>query len=110
MANLRKLKSHVLVCAHKHCLKRGGRETAKAIKRAVKDHDLKERVLVTEADCLDQCDYGPCVVVYPGGVWYGGVDEAAARRVVEQHVIGGRPVAENVLGVEGRAGGEGGPE
>ena len=99
MANPRELKFHVLVCAHKHCLKRGGRETAKALKRALKDQDLKDRALLTEADCLDRCDDGPCVVVYPGGVWYGGVDESAARQIVERHLVGGRPVEKYVLGV-----------
>ena len=107
MANPRKLKFHVLVCAHKHCLKRGGREAAKSLKRAVKDQDLQGRVLLTAADCLDQCDDGPCVVVYPDGVWYGRVDEAAARKIVERHFVRGRPVEEHILGVTGGArGGE----
>ena len=103
MAKLHKLKFHVLVCAHKHCLKRGGREAAKSIKRAVKDHELQGRVLLTAVDCLDQCDEGPCMVVYPEGVWYGRVDETAAEQIVEQHLVGGRPVGENILGEVGGA-------
>ena len=103
MAKLRKLKFHVLVCAHKHCLKQGGREAAKSLKRAVKDHDLQGRVLLTAVDCLDQCDDGPCMVVYPEGVWYGRVDEAGARKIVERHLVGGHPVGENVLGELGGA-------
>jgi (2Fe-2S) ferredoxin len=110
MANPSKLKFHVLVCAHKHCLKRGGRETAKALKRALKDQDLTGRALLTEADCLDQCDDGPCVVVYPDGVWYGNVDESAARLIVERHLTGGPVVAENLLGVLDAGRGEGGAE
>ena len=106
MANPRELKFHVLVCTNKHCLKRGGRESGKALKRALKERDLHKRVLLTAADCLDRCDDGPCFVVYPGGVWYGGVDEAAARRIAEQHLAGGRPVAEHVLGVTGGEGEE----
>lgn len=103
MAKLHKLQFHVLVCAHKHCLRRGGREAAKSLKRAVKEHDLQGRVLLTAVDCLDQCGKGPCVVVYPEGVWYGRVDEAAGEQIVAQHFVGGRFVEENMLGEVGGA-------
>ena len=36
---------------------------------------------------------GPTVVVYPDGVWYGGVTEADVTEIVDEHIIGGRPVA-----------------
>lgn len=42
--------------------------------------------------CLDQCEHGPCVVVYPEGIWYGGVAVADVATIVEEHLLGGRPV------------------
>lgn len=50
-------------------------------------------VRVNTAGCLDRCEEGPCVVVYPDGVWYTYVDEADLEEIIQSHVIGGRPVA-----------------
>ncbi|MBC7909328.1 MAG: (2Fe-2S) ferredoxin domain-containing protein [Pyrinomonadaceae bacterium] len=85
VSKLKKIKSQLLVCAHKTCLKQGGKSTRKELKRALKERELRECVLITKVDCLDQCGRGPVVVVYPDGVWYGGVDEKRARAIVEKH-------------------------
>jgi len=55
--------------------------------------ELKGRVRVNHAGCLDQCGYGPMVVVYPEAVWYWGVRTEDAEEIVREHLIGGRPVA-----------------
>ena len=87
MAKLKKATHHVLVCAHKHCIKQGGRDVGRELKRALKELPPTRRALITAVDCLDQCDDGPVVVVYPAGVWYGRVDERCAREIAERHVI-----------------------
>ena len=97
VSKLRKINAHVLVCRHKTCLKQGGKASAKALKRAVKERNLRERVMITKVKCLDQCGRGPVMVVYPEGVWYGGVDEDAARKIVTQHLEQGQRVAPIVL-------------
>lgn len=97
MPHLKKLDAHLLVCAHKTCRKQGAKRAFKGLKRAIKAHDLRRSVLVTEVDCLDQCGRGPVVVVYPDGVWYGKVDEEQAQKIVEQHIKEGRIDEQNVL-------------
>lgn len=69
----------------------------KELKRALKERGLKSRVMLTKVKCLDQCGRGPLMVVYPDGVWYGGVDAQCARRIVTEHIREGRVVAENIL-------------
>ena len=57
------------------------------------------RVLRTKVDCLRVCEQGPIVVVYPEGTWYRGVDEQVMERIVTEHLLEGRPVAEHVFAV-----------
>ncbi len=81
MSGLKKIKTHVLVCEHKDCERRGGREAYKALKEELRGRGVRQRVLITKVDCLDQCDDGPVMVVYPEGVWYGRVDAPCARDI-----------------------------
>ena len=54
-------------------------------------------VLRNKVDCLRICRGGPIAVVYPEGTWYAGVTETVLDRILEEHVIGGRPVVEHVI-------------
>ena len=51
-------------------------------------------VLRTKADCLRICEQGCIAVVYPEGTWYAGLDEEKLDRIIDEHLIDGRPVAE----------------
>lgn len=48
---------------------------------------------VNKAGCLDRCELGPVVVVYPEAVWYTYVDENDIDEIIESHVVNGEPVA-----------------
>jgi NADP-reducing hydrogenase subunit HndC len=97
VSKLRKIKAHVLVCKHKTCLRQGGKNSIKALKRTLKEQDLRGAVMVTKVKCLDQCGRGPVMVVYPEGVWYGGVDEECARQIVTEHLAEGHVIEKRVL-------------
>jgi (2Fe-2S) ferredoxin len=74
-------------CANEHSKKLRG-----VLKDAIKNAGLKHRVRINESGCLDQCEHGAVVVVYPEAVWYGFVDPEDAEEIVEQHLIQGHPV------------------
>ena len=64
----------------------------KAFKKALAVRGLNTRVRANRSGCLDQCEHGPTVVVYPDGVWYGRVSEADVNEIIESHIIAGQPV------------------
>jgi (2Fe-2S) ferredoxin len=63
-------------------------------KKLVKELGLagKGGVRVNTSGCLDRCAEGPCIVVYPEGVWYTYVDEHDVEEIVREHIVHGRPV------------------
>jgi len=65
------------------------------------------RLLRSKVDCLRVCEQGPIAVVYPEGTWYRGVTIEVMERIITEHLIGGRPVAEHVFVVDPLRGGAG---
>ena len=62
------------------------------LKQAVAQAGLKDRVRVNHSGCLDQCGFGPMVVVYPAGIWYWGVQPDDVPAIVQEHLVEGHPV------------------
>jgi (2Fe-2S) ferredoxin len=50
------------------------------------------KLRVNQAGCLDRCEEGPCVVVYPEAVWYTYVDRADIDEIISEHLQNGRIV------------------
>ena len=91
---------HVFICVNERdpsdargcCHSKGGADVAAAFKSKLYDRGLKRIVRPNKAGCLDQCARGVTVVVYPEGVWYGGVGVDDVDEIIDSHVLGGRPV------------------
>ena len=82
---------HLFVCENTRpaghprgcCQERGGVPLRAHLKAALKKRGLQGMVRANAAGCLDQCERGATVVVYPEGVWYGGVTEADVEEILD---------------------------
>jgi (2Fe-2S) ferredoxin len=95
---------HVFACVNRRpdghtrgsCAARGAEALRDYMKVRAKEMGIPS-VRVNTAGCLDRCELGPCVVVYPQGVWYRIATKADVDRVLVEHLAGGQPVDELML-------------
>ena len=62
--------SHVLVCTGAGCIASGALQFSAALRRALAEVGLQDRIQVVETGCLGPCAVGPVAVVYPDGCFY----------------------------------------
>lgn len=95
---------HVFVCGNtrpaghpRGCCDPDASQTLRdAFKKALKAAGFGPLARANHAGCLDQCEHGPTVVIYPLGIWYGGVTVEDVPRIVEKTLIGGE-ILEDLL-------------
>jgi (2Fe-2S) ferredoxin len=87
---------HVFLCGGPECCAvEVGQASWETLKAEVARAQVP--VLRTRAACLRVCRGGPWLVVYPEGIWYGGVTPENCRRIVQEHLLGGRIIEEWVV-------------
>lgn len=91
---------HIFICvnqraagaARKSCGEAHGMEIVDAFKKKLKERELPIKLRAQKAGCLDICDYGQTLVVYPEGVFYVGVTVNDVDEIIEEHIVNNRVV------------------
>lgn len=93
-------KNHVFVCTNQRtdgrssCQDFGAQELRDHMKKRSKELGLlgKGEVRVNNAGCLNRCEEGPVMVVYPQGTWYTFMDKEDIDEIIDEHLIKGNEV------------------
>jgi len=91
---------HIFVCENLRsedhprgcCARKGSPAIRARFKQLVVENGLRGSVRANMAGCLDHCEHGVTVVVYPEGVWYGRVTLADVDEIFTRHIVGGQVV------------------
>lgn len=91
---------HIFICANQRpagaprlsCGDHHGMQLVDEFRKQLKEKKLPLRIRTQKAGCLDICDFGPTLVIYPDGVFYVGVKVEDVKEIIEEHIENNRPV------------------
>ena len=91
-----KYNKHIFVCVNERssdssrgdCSSCGGREIRSEFVRLINKYGLKGKVRANKSGCLDACELGPTVVIYPDGIWYNQISLSDVEEIFKTSVLG----------------------
>jgi (2Fe-2S) ferredoxin len=97
---MKRFEKHIFVCENVRppddpkgcCSAKGSAEIRALLKKRIKELGLKTKVRANSSGCLDACEFGPSIVVYPEETWYGGVTINDVEEIIQEHILNDRPV------------------
>ncbi|HHF7372765.1 (2Fe-2S) ferredoxin domain-containing protein [Legionella bozemanae] len=99
---------HVLICTNQKaagkqcCANSGGEMYFDYMKSRLLELEMHGpgKVRVSKSGCLGRCSSGPCIVIYPEGVWYSYSSFADIDEIIERHLVSGRVVEQLLIDQE----------
>jgi (2Fe-2S) ferredoxin len=92
---------HVFICMNQRapgervcCANAGAATAQKHAKKRIKALGLNNpgQVRINQSGCLERCEEGPVMVVYPQGTWYTYFDNSDIDEIIDTHIVGGKIV------------------
>lgn len=102
---MRRFEKHIFICENVRpkndprgcCSEKGSKELRQLFKKRLKELGLNASVRANAAGCLDACEYGITVLVYPDQTWYGGVTKNDVEEIIQKHIIEDKPVERLII-------------
>ena len=100
-------KTHVFFCTNERpdghprgcCKAKGSEKLRNYMKAKAKELGI-ERTRINSAGCLDRCELGPTLVIYPEGIWYKCETTEDVDRILSEHLKKGNPIKDLMLGLD----------
>ncbi len=97
---MKRFEKHIFVCENVRpqnhprgcCSEKGSVQLRDYLKKRIKELGINSDIRVNSSGCLDACEFGPSIVVYPEQIWYGGVSMEDVEEIIQSHLIQNHPV------------------
>ncbi|MCG6915661.1 (2Fe-2S) ferredoxin domain-containing protein [bacterium BMS3Abin03] len=97
---MKRFEKHIFVCENKRpeghprgcCSDKGSLELRQQFKKRLKELGLNTQIRANASGCLDACEFGASVVVYPEQIWYSGVKLEDVEEIIQEHLLKNKPV------------------
>jgi (2Fe-2S) ferredoxin len=97
---MKRFEKHIFVCENKRpdghpkgcCADKNSPEVRALFKKRLKELGLNAQIRSNAAGCLDACEHGTTVLIYPEQVWYGGVTLNDVEEILQSHILKNVPV------------------
>lgn len=91
---------HIFICTNQRapdaprrsCGEAHGMEIVDAFKKKLKELNLPIKVRAQRTSCVDICDFGQTIAIYPEGIFYVGVELSDVNEIIIEHIVNNRPV------------------
>jgi (2Fe-2S) ferredoxin len=97
---MNRFNKHIFICENKRpeghprgcCSEKGSAEIRELFKLRLKELGLNADVRANSTGCLDACEFGVSIVVYPEQIWYGSVTKNDVEEIIQSHIVNNIPV------------------
>lgn len=97
---MKRFEKHIFICENKRppdnpkgcCFDKNSSAVREEFKKRLAELGLKSQMRANSAGCLDACEFGASIVIYPEQIWYGDVKVEDVEEIIQSHLINNKPV------------------